>query len=129
MKKEIYSTNENENGNEDYEKEDDENKLYSNNKLNRRELSEIRNKLIIQRKNFTKRLFYFWIFIIMFSLIFYFRYSIPPKQKNKTEIKIFYNKETEKPPIPKEKIEEKKINKLDNVDINKYITNNNCFCF
>ena len=125
MKKEIYSTNENENGNEDYEKEDDENKLYSNNKLNRIELSEIRNKFIIQRKNFTKRLFYFWIFIIVFSLIFYFRYSIPPKQKNKTEIKIFYNKETEKPPIPKEKIEEKKINKLDNVDINKYITNNN----
>ena len=125
MKKEIYSTNENENGNEDNEKEDDENKLYSNNKLTRLELSEIRNKLLIQRKNFAKRLFYFWIFIIVFSLIFYFRYSIPTKQKDKTENKIFINKETEQIPKPKEKIEDKKVNELDNADINKYITNNN----
>ena len=125
MKKEIYSTNENENGNEDNEREDDENKLYLNNKLTRLELSEIRNKLLIQRKNFAKRLFYFWIFIIVFSLMFYFRYSIPTKQKDKTENKIFINKETEQIPKPKEKIEDKKINELDNADINKYITNNN----
>ena len=125
MNKEIYSTNENENGNEDNEREDDENKLYLNNKLTRLELSEIRNKLLIQRKNFAKRLFYFWIFIIVFSLIFYFRYSIPTKQKDKTENKIFINKETEQIPKPKEKIEDKKVNELDNADINKYITNNN----
>ena len=125
MNKEIYSTNENENGNEDNEREDDENKLYLNNKLTRLELSEIRNKLLIQRKNFAKRLFYFWIFIIVFSLIFYFRYSIPTKQKDKTENKIFINKETEQIQKPKEKIEDKKINELDNADINKYITNNN----
>ena len=125
MNKEIYSTNENENGNEDNEREDDENKLYLNNKLTRLELSEIRNKLLIQRKNFAKRLFYFWIFIIVFSLMFYFRYSIPTKQKDKTENKIFINKETEQIPKPKEKIEDKKVNELDNADINKYITNNN----
>ena len=124
MQKEIYSTNENENGSEDYEKEDDENKLYSNNKLSRLELSEIKNELLIQKKNLTKRLFYFWIFIIIVSFIFYFRYSIPANQKNKTEIKIYYDNDTTKLPKPKEKIEDKTINKLNNANINKYMTNN-----
>jgi len=122
MQKEIYNTIGNEN--EDYEKEDDKNKLYSNNKLTIMELSEIRNELLIERKNFTKRLFYFWIFIIMFSLIFYFRYSISTKEKYQTEIKIYYDNDTIKLPKPIEKIEDKKINELNNENINKYITNN-----
>ena len=120
MEREIYSTIENENGNEDYEKEDDENKLYSNNKINRKELSEIRKNLSIQRKNFTKRLFYFWMFIIIFSFIFYFRYSMPSSQINKTKIKIYYDNDAIKLPKPKENIEDKKINKLGNIDINNY---------
>ena len=77
------------------------------------------------RNTLSKRLIYFWIFIIVLSLIFYFRYSIPVNQQNKTKIIIYYDNETGALPQPKEIIEDKiKINELNDTNINKYLTNN-----